>query len=494
MRWHRVMAVLAGAAAVWCVAPLAAGGAAVAGRAVLAAAHGVTLAGVWGRATEVPGLGSLNKGGFAQVNSVSCPSAGNCAAGGFYLDGSGHRQAFVASERNGAGGRAIKVPGTATLNAGGVAQVNSVSCPSAGNCAAGGNYMDGFFHQQAFVASQRNGAWGRAIEVPGTAALNAGVIAEVLSVSCASAGNCVAGGDYRNGFDRGQAFVASQRNGAWGRAIEVPGTAALNASGDARVFSVSCPSAGNCSAGGFYLDASSPTGRGQAFVVSERNGAWGKAVEVPGTGTLNKGGDARVSSVSCASAGNCAAGGNYVDGSGHFQGFVVSQRNGAWGKAVEVPGTGTLNAGGNAVVNSVSCPSAGNCAAGGFYRDGSGHFQAFVASQRNGAWGRPIEVPRSGTLNMGGLARVSSVSCPSAGNCAAGGFYRDGSGHFQAFVASERNGAWGRGIEVPGSAALNAGGVARVSSVSCAPAGYCAAGGLYTDGSAHAQGFVVSQE
>jgi hypothetical protein len=60
---------------------------------------------------------------------------------------------------------------------------------------------------------------------------------------------------------------------------------------------------------------------------------------------------------------------------------VVSETNRTWGKAIEVPGSGTLNAGGNASVASVSCASAGNCAAGGTYRDSSGHLQAFVVSQ-----------------------------------------------------------------------------------------------------------------
>jgi hypothetical protein len=46
---------------------------------------------------------------------------------------------------------------------------------------------------------------------------------------------------------------------------------------------------------------------------------------VPGTGTLNKGGNAGVVSVSCASAGNCAAGGGYTDRFGHTQAFVASQ-------------------------------------------------------------------------------------------------------------------------------------------------------------------------
>jgi len=104
-------------------------------------------------------------------------------------------------------------------------------------------------------------------------------------------------------------------------------------------------------------------------------------VEVPGSGALNKGGFAGVRSVSCASAGICAAGGSYTDDSGHSQVFVASERNGAWRTAVEVPGSGALNKGGDAIVSSVSCPSAGICAAGGAYTDGSRHSQAFVVSQ-----------------------------------------------------------------------------------------------------------------
>jgi hypothetical protein len=207
--------------------------------------------------------------------------------------------------------------------------------------------------------------------------------------------------------------------------------------------SVSCASAGNCAAAGFYSDAS---GNEQAFVVSQRHGVWGNAIEVPGTAVLNKDGLARVSSVSCASAGNCAAAGFYSDASGNLQAFVVSERHGVWGRAIEVPGSGALNKGAEAAVESVSCASAGNCAAGGDYRDASGHLQAFVVSERRGVWGRAIEVPGSGALNKGGDARVSSVSCASAGSCAAGGFYTDASGKLQAFLVSERHGVWGRAV------------------------------------------------
>ncbi len=116
---------------------------------------------------------------------------------------------------------------------------------------------------------------------------------------------------------------------------------------------------------------------------------------------------------------------------------AAAASGGTWQKAIEVPGTGALNQGSAAQVGSVSCASAGNCAAGGFYADGSGGQQAFVASEVNGTWHAAIEVPGTATLNQGGLAMIFSVSCAMAGRCAAGGYYQDASGHVQAFVVNE---------------------------------------------------------
>jgi hypothetical protein len=299
-----------------------------------------------------------------------------------------------------------------------------VSCASAGDCAAGGFYLDGSARVHGFVVSKRNGRWGKAMHVLASGALDPGGYGQVNSVSCASAGNCAAGGVYSDG-SHGRAFVVSERNGRWGKALEVSGSAAFNAGGDAEVRSVSCGAPGDCVAGGSYRVGS------QAFVVSERNGRWGKALEVPGLGALNAS-QATVFSVSCSALGDCAAGGYYKNGS--YRAFVVSERNGRWGKALEVPGSGALNAGRHAGVNSVSCSSAGNCAAGGFYEDSSHHAQAFVVSERNGRWGKALEVPGLGALNVDANANLLSVSCSPAGPCAAGGFYRDGSNLTQGFV------------------------------------------------------------
>ena len=202
----------------------------------------------------------------------------------------------------------------------GDAYVSSMSCASAGNCAAGGDYQDGGHHGQGFVAVERNGRWGTAIEMPGLGALNRGGNAHISSVSCASAGNCAAGGPY--GEPYGLGFVAVEKNGVWGNAASVPGLAALTGR-YAEATSVSCASPGNCAAVGDYSNTSG--GRTQGFVAVERHGRWGKAIKVPGLRALNTGGGVYISEVSCAVAGGGAAGGSYTDRRGHFQGFVVSR-------------------------------------------------------------------------------------------------------------------------------------------------------------------------
>ncbi len=242
--------------------------------------------------------------------------------------------------------------------------------------------------------------------------------------------------------------MAAERNGRWSRAIEVPGLGALNAGavvgGGAEVTSVSCASAGSCAAGGHYADR---FGLPQGFVAVERNGRWGKAIEVPGLGALNKG-FADVAAVSCGAADSCAAGGYYNDRDLNFHGFVATARNGVWGKAIEVPGLAALNKGGDAQVGSVSCASAGSCAAGGHYDDGHGDLQGFVAAERNGRWDAAIEVPGLGALNTFGSAEVRSVSCASPGSCAAGGHYGTRRA-LQGFVAAERHGRWARRSRCP---------------------------------------------
>jgi hypothetical protein len=142
---------------------------------------------------------------------VSCPSAGRCVAIGYtdseccYDDSDGgYSQVSVATQVKGVWGQLDLLPGRLAQGS-----PTSVSCPSAGNCAVGGGYGPESYsgNPQGFVASETNGRWAKAEDVPGIKAL--GLIGSgVNSVSCPSAGHCTAAGTYHNG---GQAFVTAPR-------------------------------------------------------------------------------------------------------------------------------------------------------------------------------------------------------------------------------------------------------------------------------------------
>jgi hypothetical protein len=446
--------------------------------------------GTWGDAEELPGIAALNTGGNASATTVSCSSTGNCGLGGSYRDSSGHAQAYVANETKGTWGKAEEVPGTAKLNKTYAAGTVSVSCASVGNCSAGGYYGDNSRAGQAFVVDETNGTWGDAEEVPGSGALNTGGDAQVESVSCASAGNCSAVGVYNTPLAPSQVFVVSEKKGVWGTAEGMPGLTALNAGGIAAVSQVSCGSAGNCAAGGDYTTAK---GKVRPFIENETNGIWHTAKPVPGSGSLNTGGNAGVDSVSCASAGNCSAGGSY-ESDGSVQAFTVDETDGTWAAAQEIPDFTALNTGGYGAIASVSCVSAGNCSAVGVYTDSSQDYQAFAVSETDGTWGSAAEIPGTAGLNTANAA-AGSVSCASAGNCAAVGSYdfsRAGNGVSQAFVVSETDGIWANAEPVPGMTTLNPGGQSGAVAVFCPSPGHCSAVGNYGQSGVQAP-FVVAE-
>ena len=459
---------------------------------------------VWGTAIEVPGSSVLNTGHSAIVDSIACSSAGNCSAGGYYWIRPAGEQGFVVDEINGKWKNAIEVPGVSALETGtdGGSSLNALSCASPGNCSAGGTYNYGSVQGQAFVVDEVNGVWGNAIEVPGSAALNTYGLATVNAISCPSAGNCSAGGSY--GFARkgNAAFVVDEVNGVWGNAVVPSNAPVFDTYGLDPVNAISCPSAGNCSASGVaYIGAqrSDTTTANQIYVVSEVNSVWGTAIEAPRSAVVNRGGTATVNSISCPSAGNCSVVGalesdphKNINIRGVFQAFVADEVNGVWRNVTEIPGSVTLNKGGEAALNSVYCTSTGNCSAGGYLQVSSSKRQAFVTREVNGVWGRATVVPGSTALNTGGDAMVNVISCASSGNCSAGGYYYATTMNREAFVVSEVHGIWGGAHEVPGTASLNTN-WAEVDAIACSRSDYCSAGGKYSIMGGGYQAFVASK-
>lgn len=285
------------------------------------------------------------------------------------------------------------------------------------------------------------GHWGPARPVPGTDKLTpSGHNPLIADVSCSAPGECAAIGRYRDASEQTQSFLVEEKHGVWGEAHGIPGVAGLKSSGIVDFTHVSCPSPGNCTAVGTYADA---VGVVQIAVVEEKRGNWSSAEPLAAVAALSPGHNLSVRALSCSSAGNCAAGGGFMDKADALQAYVIEEENGVWQRALPVPDSDKLNVRGDGQLLAVSCPEKKNCTATGSYADGSNFLQVWVADETDGTWGRAISLPMLADINTGN-AELGGLSCGSPGTCVVGGSFLDGTGKTQAFVADEVNGRWGK--------------------------------------------------
>src|ERR1039457_794173 len=432
------------------------------GAAASAAPSTSPIKGTWGPAVAVPGLSALSPEDVEVVTSISCTGPADCTAGGAYQSthdtGPSPDQAYVVSEVNGTWGNAEAVPGTVALNTGLGAATTAVSCSSPGNCVAVGYYTYRYAKTAlgvaGFVANQVNGTWKKARPVP--ALTRAARFAKVTTVSCAPATtvaarkarlNCVAAGVSQLPLNTSAGFVLAEVHGTWGTAQPVPGLA-ITPPGSA-VTSVSCPFPGTCGVGGYYTGKSRHS---QAFVANEVNETWRKAQQVPGTATLNAGGDAGVTSLSCPVAGACVAAGVYKPKGGPDQIFMVSESAGQWKRAIQLPGSGKLVTHNGSTVGEASCASATTCEVGG---------KLYVVPDGTGS-------------------TITALSCPAPGYCAAGG-QRINPPSPASFPAStiaidEVAGRWSKTVSLH-DGYIGAPDTESVYAISCAAPRSCGAGG-----------------
>ena len=406
--------------------------------------------GAWGSARTIPGLAALPGGDqLAELLTVSCSSAGNCAAGGGYTEDGRHHPispALVVTERDGVWGKAAPVPGLAALNKGGLAVVDHMSCRSAGDCTASGTYLPvicrGNQCRQVFVVSEKNGTWGRAEPVPGLPSI-ASESAQDNALSCVAPGNCTIGGSY-DGGTVSQAYVASQENGVWSRVRTFPAGTGDGASMDL----LSCQPGGNCTGTGIHYTSDND----RLFAVTETNGTWGAAKLIPGISALPGGRPSfpADSSLSCPSAGNCTVGGTYASTGERARLFVAAETDGTWGRARALVSLAALNASQMTTLAGVVCFRPGNCTAAGDYivRGRSRLTLAiFVTAEKNGVWGKPEQLPGSSALSR--QVGLAVLACDAPGDCSAGGFY-DRKHSEAVFVVTVNNGTWGKAKPVSG--------------------------------------------
>lgn len=235
-------------------------------------------------------------GSASSLAGVSCVTRSRCTAAGYYDSRDGRVHA-LAEGWNGRRWSAQRVPDPA-----GAANtyLNSVSCGPGGHCTAVGYYEDRSAATHALAESWRGGHWSiqRVPGSPGT------LDTHLEGVSCASASACTAVGYYLDGSLRRQGISEIWNGSSWTAEITAAPIGAMTSS----LESVSCPSATDCRAVGDYTNAS-----GRQLGLAERWEVTLWSVE-PLPHRIYPSGSEYLAGVSCASASSCLAIGRSMPG------------------------------------------------------------------------------------------------------------------------------------------------------------------------------------
>lgn len=443
------------------MAGLAVGGlAAAAGSAAATAKPG----GTWGVAAQISA--TMDKAAYPGIGSLSCTAAGDCT---------GVSARYAVTEKNGVWSAAQTIPGTP----GAIRPHPVIDCASPGNCVVAGGYATGKSTYKAFIAAQVNGSWRKAQPI-GDRALAGRVSDVATTLSCPTAGNCTAAGEYTTKSGT-SAFTVAEVRGTWQAAKTLPGIARFAGakSGSATVTSLSCAAVGYCAVAGSYLNTA--TKATTAFVASETSGNWAAARQIPGLASVGSG-DSTVAMVSCGQVRYCLAGGSVGKVA-----FIASQVSGTWQNATTVPGLAALgseNANPLAFqashVAAVSCSAGTDCTVAGGYNDvdeiGANGVSVFAASETAGVWTDATQIAGLGNSDgdQGDDAAVHALTCTSTGNCVMGGSFVE-TPVSVAFVASSANGTWADATLVPMPARITGLDYSEVDALSCPSAGHCGA-------------------
>jgi hypothetical protein len=366
----------------------------------------------------------------------------------------------------------------------------TTACVAAGSCTAGGNFGGAGRPLEPMVATQSHGRWSRgtALLLPANAA--AQPYAQVSGLACHSAGNCVAVGEYQYGKSANpQAFIAIESHGRWARAFtpRLPANAASPLSADLEA--VTCPSNGSCEAVGSYQDSA---GNSQTMVVAKpSSGPWRQATEIASPSNAAANPDALMTGIACTAPGSCVAVGNYSVSASQFAAMGAVEIRGAWHRATQIalprgaiPGTFTA-------ISSISCPTTGQCIGVGQYPVSATQSRAMAVTESKGRFGRAVPIT---TVPAGGSVRSSTyllgVSCQPSGLCLAVGGGRNSAGHSVAMYMVRSAGHWHAAfLAQPHGATSGQRQLSVLDSVSCTGRFHCSVVGYYGDrsGVTHAE-------
>jgi hypothetical protein len=363
---------------------------------------------------------------------LSCLSTGNCVAGGWYerrtgASSLGQFRPMTATESHGTWGlsRRLWLPST-KLDPDAGAQVNAISCPSPGWCAAAGQIPAAGNREYAFVITESGGQWNRPhlVQLPSDAQQTP-AISEIDGISCWAPRSCEAVGWYITKAPTSYVPIAmTESAGHWGRPTRLP--LHLHPGPNlARLTSVSCPAPGWCAAVG--TDTFGPASQYIASVATVlAGGRWSKPA-VPSGGR-----QASLVSVGCRAAGDCVAVGGAVS---------TALEHGRWHAVAVgsvVPPDGRPVTSYWPDLTAVSCTKTACLAGGTYFSNTRDIFPAYVVSYAGGRWRDPVAIGLPGNASAGDdpppYQTLDAVSCTTT--CTAVGTYTTRTGLLPGWAAA----------------------------------------------------------
>jgi RHS repeat-associated protein len=273
------------------------------------------------------------------LQGVTCVGATDCWAVGFYSSGSsGHDQTLI-EQYTGTSWQEVYAPNPGIDN-----RLSAITCISATNCWAVGQYFNG------------TNTWPITMQYTGTGWVvipSNGPTSGVLgAVTCLSSANCWAVGHYYDTF-LDYLTLVEQWNGTQWAVVSSPSPGI-----DDILYSVACVTANNCWAAGTKNYVNNGSSGGNLTLVEQWNGTQWAVVSSPSPTTTSPSGFTGDSllGLTCVSGSNCWAVGYQAAG---FE-SLVEQWDGTQWTVVSSPSPGTGTFGDN-TLSGINCVGASDC-------------------------------------------------------------------------------------------------------------------------------------
>lgn len=401
---------------------------------------------------------------FAQLNSVTCPSAKACTAVGSYTGSAGYQGLLVV--KSGSAWTATEAPLPKGAAADPYTDITAVSCFSASACAATGSYTDASGNTQALLLTGSGSSW-KAVKPP----LPAGAAPSSGSVGaprCVSATSCaVLGGYYDPGAGNGMPYLLTGFGAAWTVAtVQLP----ANTTGGG-LSALACTGPSACTAVGTLDHTTSSDG----LIVSGFGSSWTATTAPTPSGSS---GNESLTDLRCTPAPHCVATG-YVAASGGYVGALLSGYGSTWSAtAAPLPANAASNP--DAQLQTLACPGGTTCTAVGTYWKTGSNVAGLIVTGSGSTWAAtqaPLPGNAAKDQSEGGVS-ITGIACITSG-CVIGADYRTASGYNSSALLLGSGSSWSA-IQppIPGNnvAGANIPAVACVNNTSP-----CIGAGFYVD-------------